>query len=169
MVGESVTQYYTIDTYEPRTSIGFLIRRARSLMMAHLDAAFAPHDLNFIHWIVLMHLRHGIAHTAAEIARELRHDSGALTRVIDQLQQRGLIARARCVEDRRVVTLNVTESGGKLVDSLVPLVVDLLNTAVRGFTAQEVETLTGLLIRLTNDMTLVSNECGEPPRQECSR
>ena len=44
---------------------------------------------------------------------EFRHDSGALTRVIDQLAERGLLERVRRDKDRRKVEFELTDAGRK--------------------------------------------------------
>ena len=87
-------QFYDAATYQARDSVGYLVRRLYSIMRTRLEAAFARHDLTLMQWIVLMHIRDGLARTASDIAREFSHDSGALTRVIDQLEKRGLLAVA---------------------------------------------------------------------------
>ena len=81
-------------------------------MHERMEAALAGHDFTLMQWIVLLYLRDGLASTASDIAREFRHDSGALTRVIDQLQKRGLVSRRRSTSDRRVVDLALTAKGG---------------------------------------------------------
>jgi DNA-binding MarR family transcriptional regulator len=140
--------FYCAETYKAQTSIGYLVRRAGTLMTARVEAAFAEHEITFAQWLVLMNLRDGLATTAAEIARDMCHDSGALTRVIDQLLQRGLVTRTRSLADRRTLELTLTEAGLHMVNSLVPLVVGMLNTALAGFTPDEAETLTRLLTKL---------------------
>jgi DNA-binding MarR family transcriptional regulator len=97
-----------------------------------------------------MYLRDGLANTAAEIARGMCHDTGALTRVIDQLEQRGFIERSRSLEDRRTVELSLTEEGARTVNALVPTVVGMLNATLADFTENEARELTRLLGKLVN-------------------
>src|SRR6202012_125920 len=137
-----MSSFYNSKTYKSRDSVGYLVRRAGNLMTTRVEAVFADHEITFAQWLVLMKLRDGLATTAAEIARDMCHDSGALTRIIDQLAQRGFIVRCRSRTDRRAVELTLTDAGLRTVNSLVPLVTDLLNTAVAGFTRDEVDTLT---------------------------
>lgn len=141
-------RYYDPETYKAKSSVGYLVRRAGNLMTGRVEAAFAEQKVTFAQWLVLMNLRDGLAGNAAEISRHMCHDSGALTRVIDQLEQRGFITRCRSVADRRTVELTLTEEGLRMVNSLVPLVVNMLNTALAGFTQDEVDTLTRLLTKL---------------------
>ncbi len=156
--------FYTPDSYRVRDSIGYLVRRAANLLTQCGTGAFAEHELTFVQWLVLMYLRDGIAKTAAEISREMCHDSGALTRVLDQLDQRGLIARNRSVEDRRVVELALTDSGHTAIRSLSPLIVNMLNDALSGFDADEVVLLTILLKKLIAGLgaPVSASECAAP-------
>jgi len=55
-----------------------------------------------------MSVRDGIALNPKDICIQLRHDSGALTRVLDQLESRGLVLRQRSAEDRRAIELHLT-------------------------------------------------------------
>lgn len=139
--------YYQVKTYQARTSIGYLVRRAAALTRDQLEEAFSKYEMTFVQWVTLMLLRDRIAVTPGELCRELRHDSGALTRVLDALEARGLIERERSDSDRRVVELRLTASGRRTMDALLPIGVKCLNGALEVFTRTEVETLTELLER----------------------
>jgi DNA-binding MarR family transcriptional regulator len=143
-----MSAFYNPKTYRARDSVGYLVRRAGNLMTTRVEAVFADHEITFAQWLVLMKLRDGLATTAAEIARDMCHDSGALTRIIDQLAQRGLIERQRGQEDRRTITLTLTERGLETVNGLVPMVVGLLNMALVDFTHDEASALVRLLNKL---------------------
>jgi DNA-binding MarR family transcriptional regulator len=158
-----MSEFYAPETYTAKDSIGYLVRRAGNLMTGRVEAAFSEHEITFAQWLVLMKLRDGLATTAAEIARDMCHDSGALTRVIDQLAQRGLIERTRGRADRRTLTLSLTEEGLLMVNSLVPLVVNMLNTVLKGFTRDEAETLTRLLSKLVAADSNFSEPCAAQP------
>lgn len=141
-------KHYQASTYKARTSVGYLVKRAQGAMLESMEPAFAAHGFTLMQWVVLMYLRDGLARTAKDICAEFRHDSGALTRVIDQLEERGCIERQRSTSDRRAVELHLTPSGRQLVQSLVPVVVDRLNLALADFSREEVEELKRLLNKL---------------------
>ncbi len=150
-----MSPFYNPKTYKARDSVGYLVRRAGNLMTTRVEAVFADYEITFAQWLVLMKLRDGLATTAAEIARDMCHDSGALTRIIDQLAQRGLIERQRGQEDRRTITLTLTERGLETVNGLVPTVVGLLNMALVDFTDDEASTLNRLLNKLIDGVSAV--------------
>jgi DNA-binding MarR family transcriptional regulator len=128
--------------------VGYLVRRAANLVLPQFEALFADNELTFSQWAVLMALREWRASTSGEIARHICHDAGSLTRLIDQLERRGLIARLRSDTDRRVVTLTLTPRGAELVESLMPRVTDFWNDLLSGFSHAEIRNLIGLLTRL---------------------
>ena len=141
-------QHYHASTYKAQNSIGYLVKRAQSMMMDVLEQVFAERGFTFIHYVILTWVRDGIAVNHKDICLKYRHDSGALTRVIDQLEERGLLERVRRGNDRRKVDLELTDAGRKTVESLIPLVVDKLNLALVDFSRDEVSELKRLLSKL---------------------
>ena len=98
-------QHYKVDTYELATSVGYLLKDALRAMQDRVQLRFAAHGFTFQQWIVLMRVREGLASTIADLCRETRHDRGAMTRIVDQLERRELVQRKRNEKDRRIVEL----------------------------------------------------------------
>jgi DNA-binding MarR family transcriptional regulator len=140
-------QHYKASTYCSQSSVGYLTKRAHSLMLALVEPLLAQHDLTFAQYFVLMMLRDG-AVNPKDICAQFRHDSGALTRVLDQLAERGLVERLRRDRDRRKVDLQLTAAARKTLDAMMPSVVELLNLTLEDFSTAEVEELTRLLTKL---------------------
>jgi MarR family 2-MHQ and catechol resistance regulon transcriptional repressor len=55
-----------------------------------------------------------------ELGRKLLKSSGNITMVVDNLEKRHLVRRERCREDRRVVTVSLTEEGRRLIAGILP-------------------------------------------------
>lgn len=151
-------QFYKAETYRARDSIGYLMKRVTAMMMDRIEASFETHDFTFTQWVVLMYLRDGISVTPAGICREMRHDSGALTRVIDQLEERGLITRHRSREDRRVVELELTRSGRETAEMLIPVTVSCLNRSLDVFTLEEAQQLKGMMQKMVTHLEAISDD-----------
>jgi DNA-binding MarR family transcriptional regulator len=113
---------------------------------------FEARGFTFIQYVIMSWLRDGIAVNPKDICVMYRHDSGALTRVIDQLAERGLVERVRRDRDRRKVELQLTPAGRETIESLVPLVVEKLNAALAEFSSEEVTELQRLLIKLNTKL-----------------
>jgi DNA-binding MarR family transcriptional regulator len=153
-------QHYRPELYQARGSIGYLLKRAHLLMLDQLEPVVAGSDITITHWIVMMHLRDGLAINASDLCAQLRHDSGALTRLIDQLEARGLVERERSREDRRAVQLRLTAAGFDTLAALLPKVVDKLNFALRDFTRAEANELSRLLNKLIASLEASNSESG---------
>ncbi|MGB7740701.1 MAG: MarR family winged helix-turn-helix transcriptional regulator [Steroidobacteraceae bacterium] len=141
-------QYYHPQTYLSRDSVGYLIRRLYTLLLTRFEGALAQADFTLTQWIVLIQVRDGLARTASDIANDLGHDSGALTRVVDQLERRGYLQRNRSEKDRRVVELKLTPAGDAIINELLPLVVDQTNAALAPLSKSEFVQLRSYLVRL---------------------
>jgi len=145
-------QHYQASTYRAQTSIGYLMKRAHSLMLDVMEPLVEEHGFTFIQWVILSWLRDGIAVNPKDICIQYRHNSGALTRVIDQLAERGLLERIRRDRDRRKVELQLTPAGRAAIEALIPLVVDKLNLALAEFSSTEVKEFQRLLFKLNNSL-----------------
>jgi MarR family 2-MHQ and catechol resistance regulon transcriptional repressor len=71
-----------------------------------------------------------------------------ITRLVDKLEAKGLLARRRCSEDRRVVYLEITEAGLKFVEQIGPDLAEAIRRAMAGLSDRDLQTLTQLLNRL---------------------
>lgn len=141
-------QHYRADTFHLRDSIGYLVKRSQRLMQARIEGVFEQRGCTLQQWVVLMLVRDRLALTVADLCRETDHDSGAMTRLIDQLEARKLIERRRNPQDRRVIELSLTELGNETVEALIVIAIDSLNTVMQDFTHEEVKLFKSMLRRL---------------------
>src|ERR1700729_686708 len=99
-------------------AVGHLIGRARSAMLTGLDCELEPFGLTGAQYAVLKYVADGIADTAADLCRTLHYDTGSMTRMLDRLEEKSVLRRERCTEDRRVVYLRITATGHELLPQL---------------------------------------------------
>ena len=140
--------YYTSANYAKKNSVGYLMRIGINLVLPQMEALFEDQELTFSQWTTLVALHDGRVQTAGDLAQNICHDAGSLTRLVDQMVERGLVVRARSESDRRVVQLALTARGSSLVEALAPKVMHFWNGLLSGFTHAEVDTLIDLLTRL---------------------
>lgn len=145
-------EHYKAATYRAQTNIGYLMKRAHSMLVDLAEPVLDAHRLNFVQYAILMILRDGAPLNPTTICRLYRHDSGALTRVIDQLAESGLVERVRRDRDRRKVELQLTTAGRKKIEELLPAIVAILNEALGDFSATDLQTLTRLLMKLNKHL-----------------
>lgn len=140
--------YYKTGSYTMKKSVGYLMRMTVNRTLPLMEALFEDQELSFSQWTTLVALHDGRISTAGDLAHNICHDAGSLTRLIDQLEKRGYVARGRNPADRRIVTLALTAPGRDLVEALAPKVMNFWNDLLSGFSHQEIDTLIALLTRL---------------------
>ncbi len=140
--------FYDPETYTPDRSIGYLIKSCNQTMMVLLDRLLADADLNTSQWSAMMTIHHGEAPTCAALARGMAHDKGAMTRLIDSLEEKGFVARTRSADDRRVVHLSLTPAGRAVTFRCRDMVIEHWNRCFTGWTDAEIETLIAQMQKL---------------------
>jgi DNA-binding MarR family transcriptional regulator len=148
-------QHYRVEGYTSQSNIGYMLKRAHSLILDAMEPELEARGYSFVQYVIMAWLRDGIAVNPKDFCARFRHDSGALTRVIDQLVARGLVERNRGERDRRTVELQLTKTGLATVEGLLPLVVAKLNLALADFSAAEVKELMRLLLKLNTTLESV--------------
>lgn len=136
---------------EELLSVGYLLGRARASLLTRVDTELAPLGLTAMQFAVLKHLTQGTARTAADLCRLLSYDTGAMTRILDRLEETGLLQRERCREDRRVVFLHVSGAGRALLPRLLAVGERVLEAHLTGFTHAEIAALKGYLGRMIDN------------------
>ncbi|MDE1173689.1 MAG: MarR family transcriptional regulator [Parvibaculaceae bacterium] len=141
---------YTVETYSVDRSIGYLVRRASTLITEIIERTSLEQGLNFTQWMALKHLDNDPNLTLTELARRLNHDQGSLSRTVEQLDQQGFLARRRCGSDRRQIRLELTPEGRAFVVAQTHHVVALLNGILEPFSPEEIESLISNLNKLVH-------------------
>ncbi len=140
--------FYKPDTYTQEASVGALMKGVIGSITHQVDRRLVEHDLTHAQWVPLYKLAHGECGTVAELARTLQSDPGAMTRALDRLEAKGLVARVRSSEDRRVVNLELTDAGREVAAVVPAVLAEVLNLHLAGFTEAEWRSLLGMLQRM---------------------
>jgi len=143
-----VKPVYEKKTFQPREAIGALIGRTRKTIIHKIDAELAPLEVSAAQWIVVLLVGENAASSATGLCEALAYDPGAMTRLLDRLEAKGIVRRARSPEDRRTIQLELTDSGKALYPKIISAMVDVNNSLLRGFSQEEVGQLEGYLRRM---------------------
>ena len=148
------TQIYDVETYQPASCVGQLMYRVRAAQMSALDQALAQDpdlaalEVSAAQYVIISVLAKRGVDSAAQLCKDLSYDAGAMTRMIDRLEAKGLISRRRCPEDRRLVKLELSEAGYAALPKLRACSVRVLNHFLHGFSLEEARQLEGFMVRM---------------------
>jgi MarR family transcriptional regulator, 2-MHQ and catechol-resistance regulon repressor len=88
--------------------------------------------------------------TIQQIGNRILISSGSMTYVIDKLEQKGIIKRNDCREDRRVIHITLTAEGMEMLENIMPKYQDIVDSIFGDLTDDESELLVNSLNKVSN-------------------
>ena len=107
-------------------------------------------------WFILTNLKGEEWRTQHELARALHIEGPTLTRHIDGLEEEGLVVRRRDTNDRRAVSVELTDAGRAKHTEMLRAVQAFNQRLLAGFSAEELDELQALLGKLEQNARAVS-------------
>ena len=153
---------YEPQSYEPQKAGGYLLHRVRTEILAAVDRELAadeelgPMDVTSAQFIIISTLSHGGVKSASDLCKGISYDAGAMTRMIDRLEEKGLLRRSRDAGDRRLVNLELTQKGLSAVPRMREASLRVLNRFLHGFTKAEARELESFLTRMLQNASSAS-------------
>ena len=140
--------FYRASEYCAEESVGYLMKRIMLSIVYQADKRLEPHGLTSAQWGPLLKIKNSGSSTVAELARWLQVDAGAMTRLLDRLEKKGLCKRVRSTTDRRVVQVELTPDGDAAIAEVPAVLADVLNAHLAGFSKTEWLALKSYLRRM---------------------
>jgi DNA-binding MarR family transcriptional regulator len=151
---------YSLASFEPRQGLGHLIGRVRAELLAAIetqltrDEFLGPLEVTSAQLIVIVNLAgRECATSASELCKGISYDAGAMTRMLDRLEAKGLVRRTRSPDDRRLVNLELTQAGKAAYPRLREISMRVLNHSLGDFTVGEAQQLEGMLRRMLHNVS----------------
>ena len=155
--------FYQADNYQPEDSVGYMMRRILQSLAHSIETELAGSALTNAQWLPIMKLYLGQSSTGAELARDCQLDAGAMTRMLDRLEAKGLCSRSRSERDRRLVHIALTDSGQRAAQALPGVLSEVLNQHLAGMSADEFSTLKTLLQKMLSNGQALQAQSGPLP------
>ncbi|HTC15841.1 MAG TPA: MarR family transcriptional regulator [Steroidobacteraceae bacterium] len=156
---------YDLATYQPSRSIGSLLSRVRVEWLTALDRELsadkrlAALEMSAAQYIVIASLAGPPEpKSAADLCKGMSYDAGAMTRMLDRLEAKGLIRRSRSAEDRRLMNLELTDEGRAAYPRMREISMLVANRFLRGFSKSEARQLEAFLMRLMDNAQSAGRE-----------
>ena len=143
-----LVDFYRVEGYQSDDSVGYLMRRIISLVGQGIEREMEPTGLTNAQWVPLLKLYMGLASTVAELARGCDLDAGSMTRLLDRLEAKQLVRRVRSSDDRRVVNIELTDTGRAAAKEIPKILCRIQNEHLAGFSVDEWQILKGYLRRI---------------------
>src|SRR3954454_19927159 len=152
-------------TFPLETSIGYHLRTTNRLIQRLLQTKIEPYGITLGMWYFLRALWEEDGLTQRELSQRIGTMEPTTLTAIAGMERSGLVARKRNEQDRRKINVFLTQRGRDLAADSIPLAVEVVETAVKGFSRREVDLLLALLTDMQRNVTaaLRSEGIGEEP------
>ena len=122
--------------------------RATESITGRLNARLVENGLTWSQFGALEALLHLGPLCQRDLGEKLLKSTGNITMVVDNLEKRGLVRRERSTEDRRYITVHLTDAGREIIERVFPEHARALTAEMNVLTAEEQEELARLCRKL---------------------
>lgn len=131
--------------YKVTDSVPYLINRAGVALGNRFSARLRAHGLTLPMYRVLAVLRQDGAKTLGELSAMVSKEQSTLSRLIGQMEEKGLVTRERPRDNARIVQIDLTPAGAALAGELMPEAIRIEATITKGMSRTEVDGLKRML------------------------
>jgi DNA-binding MarR family transcriptional regulator len=117
--------------------LGFMLNETRNATFSGIEKELAPLKITTAQFKLVVGIAHERARTLTEFARLFDYDPGAMKRLIDRVEEKGLIRRVPCDTDGRVLQLELTAAGRDLYPAMMRAVTKVHQKLLSDFSAPE--------------------------------
>lgn len=132
--------------------VSFALRKELSERFADAGHSISPEE-----WAVLLVLWSKGPQTPSTLSEETIRDRTTVTRLIDGMVGKELVARSENPTDRRRTDISLTPTGEAMEAELVPIAVELIAQVSAGVTKRDLETTRTTLQALSSNLTSMTD------------
>ena len=129
-------------------TVGFFISRTQSKLQKRFLQELKPYGVTPEQWALFARLSETEGISLTDLSNTSLRDKPYTTRLIDKLEQRGLIRREESQDDKRSSLIFLSKQGGELRQEILPIVAELNQWVMETLTEDEVQQLKCLLNKL---------------------
>jgi MarR family transcriptional regulator for hemolysin len=114
-------------------------------------------NISISHWFYLRVLAERGELNQLELSRRVGMASTTAVPALDRMESRGLVKRTRDPKDRRKYYVGLTGEGRRLVEKLMPEMIDMITTSLEGIPRDELRSFWSVLHKMENKLALMAN------------
>jgi DNA-binding MarR family transcriptional regulator len=126
----------------------YVVNRVTNRLNADFQAALRQRGMTLTHWRVLAFLEETDGLGVSALADYTVTDQSTLSRALQQMERRGLVARRAGATDKRFIEVHISSRGRALFAQILPLALKLRDRALAGLTDADRDRLLDLLSRI---------------------
>ncbi|TBM19071.1 transcriptional regulator SlyA [Hafnia paralvei] len=141
------------------STLGSDLARLVRVWRALIDQRLKPLELTQTHWVTLCNInRLPPDQSQIQLAKAIGIEQPSLVRTLDQLEEKGLITRHTCANDRRAKRIKLTEEAAPIIKEVNDVITITRGEILSGVSPEEVTLLTNLIERLEQNIIHLQNK-----------
>ncbi len=134
-------------------TFGFLLSDTARMLRKRFDERARQHGATRAQWKALLAISRNEGINQGNLADLLEVEPITLCRLIDRMQESGLVERRRDPNDRRAWQLFLTEKAGPVLEELHETADELMSQALLEISETQIDTMTELLNRIRHNLS----------------
>jgi DNA-binding MarR family transcriptional regulator len=154
MSSSTARRVYQSGAQGPNEELVPLVMQVRMALIQRLDREFQSDpdvgslEVTSAQFAILKNVLKGNATAACELCKTMDYDRGAMSRMIDRLEKKGLIQRVPLPHTRRTQALEVTAAGKAAFPKMQSCLSRVINRMLTGVARAEVREVSTILKRM---------------------
>ena len=141
------------------STLGSDLARLVRVWRALIDQRLKPLELTQTHWVTLYNInRLPPDQSQIQLAKAIGIEQPSLVRTLDQLEEKGLITRHTCANNRRAKRIKLTEEAAPIIKEVNDVITITRGEILSGVSPEEVTLLTNLIERLEQNIIHLQNK-----------
>ncbi|AWK42339.1 transcriptional regulator SlyA [Photorhabdus laumondii subsp. laumondii] len=135
------------------STLGSDLARLVRIWRALIDYRLKPLELTQTHWVTLYNIsRLPQEQSQIQLAKAIGIEQPSLVRTLDQLEEKKLITRHTCANDRRAKRIKLTEDSASVIRELDGVIESTRNEILGGISREELAFLSTLVQKLEQNI-----------------
>lgn len=139
--------------------LGSDLSRLVRIWRALIDHRLKPLALTQTHWVTLYNIhRLPPEQSQIQLAKAIGIEQPSLVRTLDQLEEKGLVARHTCANDRRAKRIKLTDGAASIINKMESVIVQTRGEILNGISKQELNTVMVIVQRLEKNILALQEQ-----------
>ncbi len=139
-------------TFDLDRCVGYITDNAMKNLSEAFGSRLKDSKVTRIQWIALYHIQRKGPISQRELSHLMNVQDSSAGRLIDRLERDGMVKRERNLSDRRLIMISLTEAGGILFDSVLPIGALYNQELVKNISEEDLKTFEKVLSQLVNNV-----------------
>ncbi|MGL4859588.1 MAG: transcriptional regulator SlyA [Enterobacteriaceae bacterium] len=136
------------------STLGSDLARLVRLWRALIDLRLKPLAMTQTHWVTLYNIsRLPPEQSQIQLAKAIGIEQPSLVRTLDQLEEKGLIVRQICANDRRAKRISLTQDARSILQQVDEVIIGTRKEILGGVSKEELTLLVDLIGRMEHNIS----------------